>query len=151
MGYLLMLCCTLVVFFIIKSFWGTIEAATLSGVFLVGWALFNIRAATHGLVKSNLRAYFVSRSRGATREQALAEVIRSRYPFSQNKQEMVKAMFGGIPPAESRGEKGDLSFLVYTIFRYETGRRSTERQDEKIIRKIDDLYDSMTNEYKVGS
>jgi hypothetical protein len=151
MGYLLMLCAALVLFFILKSFMGIIEAGAISGVFLVGWALFNIRAATHGLVKSNLRAYFVSRSRGAAHEQALEEVIRSRYPFSQNKQEMVKAMFGGVPPAESRGEKGDLSFLVYTIFRYETGRRSTWRQDEKIIHKIDDLYDSMTNEYNVGS
>lgn len=145
MGFFIMLVVTLVVFFVLKGVIGILGAAVFSVILLGGWFIFNIRAATTGLIKANMRAYFVQRSIGASHEEAMDKVIRSRYPFSQEKQATVKATFDS---ASARiDEKDDLENLIYIIFCLEAGNLPPPHQKFKLLSKINNIYDSMSRQY----
>jgi len=112
-----MLIVTIIVFFILRAFIGTWIALLLSIIFCIAWWLFNYRAGTIGLIKSNLRAYFTARFRGLTEDEALAWVIRSRYPISEQKRMEVENLFGSKENLDSEEER--VKSLVFTIFCYE--------------------------------
>ena len=144
-GFFIMLAVTLVVFFVLKGVIGILGATMFSIILLVGWFMFNFRAATTGLIKANMRAYFVQRSRGASHEDAMDRVIRSRYPFSQEKQAAVKTTFDS---ASARvDEKDDLENLIYIIFCLEAGMLPPPHQKFKLLSKINNIYDSMSRQY----
>jgi len=147
MGLLIMLIVTLIFFFILKWIIGTtLGAAGISCAILIGWFLLNIRAGTTGLIKANMRAYFVQRSRGTSHKEAMERVIKSRYPLSQENQVEVKAMFDSIA-SNVTTEEGELKNLVYMILSYESGSPPTVGWTTKVLQKIDDVYESMNRRY----
>ena len=147
MGFIVMLAVTLIVFFILKGIIGTLGSIILSSILLAVWFLVNIRAGSTGLIKANMRVYFVQRSRGASHKEALNLVIKSRYPFSQEKQLIVKDIFERTSPKGS--EDSDLKALVYTIFSFENGSPPTHDWIANILRKIDNVYNSISRQYKI--
>lgn len=147
MGFLIMLIVTLASFFILKLIIGTtLEAAIISCAIFIGWFLFNIRAGTTGLIKANMRAYFVPRSKGVSHKEAMERVIESRYPLSQGKQAEVKAMLGSVT-SNVGSEEDELKNLVSIILSYESGSPPTLGLTIKILQRIDDVYESMSRQY----
>lgn len=155
MGFFVMIAVGLVVFFILKGIIGTLVAAILSIALLGGWFMLNIRSSTTGLIKANMRSYFLSRTKGATHEEAFEKVIWSRYPFSEEKPAAVKSMFEDYKKFLAENLEGkvqqtdeeELKSLVYFIFCYEQGDPPTSDLKDQIFRIIDDVYDSMSRRY----
>jgi len=132
-------------FFILHEVIGVAGAATIYAIFLVSWFMLNRRVLTIGLIKSDMRAYFNARSKGANHQEAIDRVIRYRYPFSQEKRSFVKSIFGEI--SRNGSDEDSLKTLIYIIFCQETGRPPIPDYGDKIILKINDIYDVVSSQY----
>ena len=146
---IIMLIVTIIVFFILRAFVGTWIALFLSILFHIAWWLFNYRAGIIGLIKSNLRAYFTARSRGLTEDEALAWVIHSRYPMSEQKRLEVENLSSSKESLDSEEER--VKSLVFIIFCYEQGTPPTFEFTQKILAKIHKAYQSMSRKHSMSS
>ena len=144
-----MLIITIIVFFILMAFVGIWIALPLSILLLIAWWLFNYRAGTIGLIKSNLHAYFTARSRGLAEDEALAWVIRSRYPMSEQKRMEVENLLSSKEGPDSEEER--VKSLVFVIFCYEQGTPPTFEFTQKILAKIDEVHRSMRRKHSMLS
>jgi hypothetical protein len=104
---------------VLRNFMPTYLAALLAGALLVGWFRINVRAALKGLARANLRAYFVTRERGASHEEALAQMVASRYPFSPERATRLLAHFALASTGMS--QRDQLRALVFMVFIEENG------------------------------
>lgn len=120
MNALVMLGVTLGVFLLLHAALPTLLALALSVVFLIAWFRFNMRAATKGLVRANLRAYFVTRARGGDHGDALFQMVASRYPFDQ--QRATRVLVQLATAAADAGPRDQLRSLVFAVFVEENGR-----------------------------
>lgn len=146
MGILIMLAVVVAAFFILKTFIGVLGAVLVSAVLFIGWFIFNIRASTTGTIKSNMQAYFLTRQKGANHQDALDRVIQTRYPLSEGKRADIRTRFNSKLPDRNDDEKYDLKHLVYVIFCDENGL-PPESSAQRILNKIDKIYDSMSKKY----
>ncbi|MFC1924788.1 hypothetical protein ACFLXA_05450 [Chloroflexota bacterium] len=115
------------------------------------------------LIKANLKAYFYSIASGASHEDALARVLKSRYPLSRDKREHVaesyhgrrigKAKFSSTKPAtQEDAEKDELQDLIFTMYEIETHLDRVDtfqimKEEEKFDDKFNEIYDSMKHKY----
>ena len=130
---------------IIDGTTGIYVSIIVSFLVLAGWPWFNPRSGTTFLIKSIMNPYFVSRSRGATHEEALERVIKSRYPFSIGKQAEIKSRFDSVLPIGD--EREALKKLVYEICCYEQEGELPSHLMAGVPRMIDDIYDSLGSRY----
>lgn len=119
MGALFMLAVTAGLFLLLRSFVPTYLAVLLAVAFLVGWFKLNVGAGMRGLARANLRAYFISRQRGASHHDALTQMVASRYPLSEERAMRVLSQFALT--SHGLSERDQLRALVFAVFVEENG------------------------------
>ncbi|HEY5593659.1 MAG TPA: hypothetical protein VIL61_00680 [Nitrospiria bacterium] len=161
----------LAIFFGLQHTIGTLGAAGLSTLLFVGWFVFNVRAATTGLVKACMRSYFIQRDRGVGAEEALDGVIQARYRFSKDKQRKVRTMFedmlnestlsgwserfiwdlSQLAVTDDEIKKGKnvepIKLLTYVVFCHDNGT-PPPGTTTKIISQINQVYALMRAQYR---
>jgi hypothetical protein len=147
-GFFLMAIVTIIVFLIVKTIAGTFIGIVVALAIFVIWSRYNRRESTTGLYKANLFAYFTARKQGCSHEEALIHVVRTRYPFSTDKQQEILYKFKSTVDAFKHGlmtmsPEEEVQMLVYTIF-CESNGIPPEDVGGKIIEQIAITY----NEYK---
>ena len=119
-----------------------------------------------GLIKANLKVYFDSVKIGIDHNEALAVVLKSRYPFEPGKIREVSSLWRGAiraeadyarfakiePPTEIDVERDELRDLILNMYYVETHLDITDtfkRREEtiKFEDKFNELYDKMKAEY----
>jgi hypothetical protein len=145
-GLVVMIATVSLVFVLARGLVGTWWAFAGAAVLLVLWWRFNMREASTGLIRANLKTYFALRHRGAPHTEALIRVVQSRFPLSRERQarvlsrlaDLVEATPDEPDTAESRGANDGLEtrLLVYLVYCEENGEPPEGVRGE-IMREID--------------
>jgi hypothetical protein len=137
----IMILVTLILFLLIWVVIGIWVALPASVLFHLGWMYFNYRASTIGLIKANLFAYFSALSQGSTEDEALAWVVQTRYPNSEEKRSELLAILNHYHVDDSAEER--IKSLVLSIYSSENGVPPDIEFEHKLNRNIDRIYSSM--------
>jgi len=112
-----------------------------------------------GLIKANLKVYFDLVKDGVSHEDALAVVLKSRYPFEPGKKCKVMTILPGVIALNARGERAtvttnreELRDLICAMYIVEVkmdvdDEYSFQNEITKLINKYNDLYDSIKVKY----
>ena len=148
MGILVMLIITVAAFFVLKMFFSTAVSIILAVAFLICWYILNYYSSSTGLIKANLKSYFISRERGLPAEEALKNMAHARYPVSKKNQALVISMYERI--IKDTNERDRVRGLVYLIYCHENGDPPIN-YSYKVLGKIDKIYDSMCSKYDISN
>lgn len=148
MGTIIMLAVGVGIFAAAFYFVGNVWlAGGIALLLLIIWFFVNVSAGTTGLAKSNLHAYFTARSRGAPHDEALLNMIATRYSRSAQKRQAVMNAFELHRSGED--EDADVKELVYTIFEHELGARPSADWEMKMRITIGEVYSKVAEKYSV--
>jgi len=148
MEILFMLVITVAAFFGLKIFFSTVVSIILAVTLHICWLILNRYSSSTGLIKANLKSYFISRKRGFPVEEALKNMVRARYPISKRNQALVTSMReSGV---NDSNEHERVKTLVYYIFCHENGD-PPRNYAYKVLGKIDKIYDSMCRRYDISN
>lgn len=122
------------IYWLTTSVWAAVGVTVLV---LVGWFLLNVQAGSTGLIKANLFAYFSGRRRGMSHDEAVANVVITRYTSEQHRL-VIAARLDAMRPFNS--DEDEIKELVYIIFEYELGARPSHDWQMKVRSQIALLY-----------
>lgn len=156
MGIIVMLIITVAAFFVLKIFFSTAISIILAVAFLICWYILNRYSSSTGLIKANLKSYFISRKRGLSVEKALKNMVRARYPVSKKNQELIMSTHERVEGiTRERNDRDRVRGLVYLIYCHENGdppiNDSYKINLDKVLGKIDKIYDSMCRRYDISN
>lgn len=118
-----------------------IALAGLLGVIgLAAWYVYGRVTFRRGLVRANIVSYFSRRQAGESHDDAMAGIIRTRYPEARWKQEAISDLYADshkVSPSEAE----DLAAVVVYMNAFETGRAL---DDEKLSEFQDEIRGSIS-------
>ncbi len=150
-GLLVMLIVATVAFFLLRDPLGSTWALIVSVIIPCLWFRINLRAGTIGLFKANIRSYMILRHAGDSHEEALAGMVRSRFPFSTEKQVEVWNRFETLRAmSQPQDQAHDLVNLVYLIFCVTHGSPPNLMMQLRFRDQIWTVYAPLAKKYGVG-
>jgi hypothetical protein len=147
MGLVVMFVVSAVIGWVVSSWVGFIGGAIVGVLVFVGWYRLNYTSGTTGLFKANLKSYFSYRRRGLDVSGAIEGMIRSRYPFSRQKQDEALAVIRSIPTLDDEGVA--VVQAILGVFCFEQGPPPTDELRRKFTVEIAALYEALAKRHRL--
>jgi len=87
---------------------------------IVVWYVYGLLTFRRGLIRANVRSYFIRRRAGDDHDGAMERVIATRYPESEAKIAAIRAMYTDSRQY-SPSEQEDLMAVIRYMYAFETG------------------------------
>jgi len=112
---------------------------------LIFWGISNYRESTLGLLRANIKTYFMARLKGYDHIMAMRRMIESRYwlPFDRATRESLLAQMDKL---EEGNDEGQLKYIVLQVFFHENGVPPLNL-GVKLYNDFDKVYEVMKQKY----